>query len=648
MGKSYVAFLWHFHQPPYAHPESGGRDILLPWVRLHAARDYYQMGYLVASCPGVRVTFNFTPVLLDQFDAYLNRGARDRLMALSLRDVASLSPAEQDALIAASFDVDFGTQIRGHPRYLKLYRKYCRREGFSTQEIWDAVALFNLAWVGEVFRTRRFELETGEVLDLREYVERCNGYTPADIEAIIAAQLEIMRAIVPLYRSLWQEGRIELTTSPFYHPILPLLHDTDKAIIDRPGSRYPRRFSFPADAKEQIRRGLAAFEGVFGRRPVGMWPPEGAVGEDIVSYFADEGIRWIASDEGVLARSGRYGYDVGRPEVLFRPYRVGNGDVVAFFRHRGLSDAIGFVYQNWRDPQHAAADFIKNLQSLAAAAASRSVRDQIISVILDGENAWGAYQKHGVPFLTALYKLLAENGIVRTVQFGQYLQGVPELDIPPHPAASCDAASPLAYASWIDEAGSFQGNDLGTWVGEPEENRAWELLGQARERLNGIPESQRRAAYQFILAAEASDWFWWYGDDQGGGAEETFDLLFRSYIKAVYDTIGTTPPAELDQPIAPRRVIWRPDVPITLVPGDLLVVEWPTPGGVRFGVNGWQQPRQVPLVPAHGVMGQRQGLYRAQLLRIDESINRVEFTFFDEKGRWLGYDFFIPVARDLV
>lgn len=644
MGKSYIALLWHHHQPPYRDPSRPDGALALPWVRLHAARDYYQMGWLAAENERLRVTFNFTPSLLTQFDAYLEEGRRDVLMDLSLRAPADLEPAERERLTAACFDVDFHHAVKNHPRFFKLYRMYYRGEAFGDQDLLDAVALFNLAWIGEIFREGGFELATGTRLDLRELFDRGYGYGAADIRAIIAAQLEIMRAVVPLHRRLRDEGRLEVSVTPMYHPILPLLHDSDLAVIDRPGSRHPRRFAYSEDAREQVRRGRDVFTAKFGGELAGMWPAEGAVGEGVLPYFEESGIKWIATDEGVLARSGP-GFDVQRPEVLFRPYRVGRGDLAIFFRHRGLSDAIGFVYQHWKNADAAAADFCRQLHALLDIARARSPRDALVSVILDGENAWGAYPRHGVPFLRALYGRLARGDVARAVTFSEYLLGNPEREVAPHPPRSLDALADVAYASWIDEAGSEPGNDLGTWVGEPEENLAWELLGAARACYEACPARDRRQrAREYLLAAEASDWFWWYGDDQGGGADEEFDRLFRAYVKAVYLALGEGLPPEVDEPIAPARVVWRPERPIPLKVGDLLVVEWPYGGEVRFGVNGWQDARQARLLPTHGVMGRRDDVFRAPLLRIGADVVRVEMTFQDRAGAWLGYDFFIPIG----
>ncbi|UCH78463.1 MAG: glycoside hydrolase [Candidatus Coatesbacteria bacterium] len=644
MGKSYVAWLWHFHQPPYAEPGGAAAGLALPWVRLHASRDYYQMAYLAAAAPPeLRLTFNFTPSLLAQFELYAAEGRRDRLMDLSLRDPARLTPAEAEALLAAAFDVNFRNVVKDHPRYFKLYRRYARRESFGAAEITDAVALFNLAWTGEVFRTARVELATGAVVELRPLEAKGGGYTPADVEAIIGAQLEIMRAVVPAYRKLQEEGRLEISTTPFYHPILPLLHDSELAAVDRPGASLPPRFSWPEDASEQVRRAVAYHERTFGAPAEGMWPAEGAVSEGVVPYFEEAGMRWIASDEGVLALSG--GGREAEPDAAFRPYRLGEGRLAIFFRHHGLSDAVGFEYQHWDEAEAAAADFVARLYDLLAAARSRTVHDVVATVALDGENAWGAYPGQGVAFLTEVYRRLGRGDVARTVTFSEYLAGNPARGVAPHPPVSLDLVRPLACASWIDEAGSAPGNDLGTWIGEPEENRAWELLGAAREAWarSPAPAPRKEEAREYLLAAEASDWFWWYGEDQGGGSDEAFDRLFRENVAAAYRALGEEPPEALAEAIAPRRRVWRPDRHLRLRPGDLLVVEWPHPGEVRFGVNGWQDVAQRPLTPATGAMAGPGGPYRASLLTVTADIRRVEFTFRDAAGEWLGRDFFVLV-----
>jgi len=602
------------------------------------------MAYVAAAAPPeLRLTFNFTPVLLAQLEQYAAGRCRDRLMELSLRDPARLAPAEAEALLAAAFDADFENAVKNHPRYFKLYRKFARRESFGAAEITDAVALFNLAWTGAVFRTAPVDLATGAVVDLRPLEEKGGGYARADVEAIIDAQLQIARAVVPAYRKLREEGRLEISTTPFYHPILPLLHDTDLAVVDRPGASLPPRFSWPEDAREQVRRAAAYHKRVFGAPAAGMWPAEGAVSEEILTYFEEAEVRWIASDEGVLALSG--GERETGTHAALRPYRAGEGQLAVFFRHHALSDAVGFEYQRWDDAAAAAADFVGRLYDLLAAARSRTVHDVVATIALDGENAWGAYAGQGVAFLTEVYRRLGRGDVARAVTFSEYLTGNAARDVAPHPPISLDLVRPLACASWIDEAGSAPGNDLGTWIGEAEENRAWELLGAAREAWarSAAPAPQKEEAREYLLAAEASDWFWWYGDDQGGGAEEAFDRLFRENVAAAYRALGEAPPEALAEAIAPRRRVWRPDVRLRLRVGDLLVVEWPHSGEVRFGVNGWRDVAQRPLTPATGTMAGPAGPYRASLLKITADIRSVEFTFRDAAGEWLGRDFLILV-----
>ncbi len=332
-----------------------------------------------------------------------------------------------------------------------------------------------------------------------------------------------------------------------------------------------------------------------------MWPAEGAVSQSSIPLYARHGIAWIASDRGVLARSGRHGYDVDQPEVQCRPYRADeDGHAVAmFFRDTALSDAIGFRYASWADPDAAARDFIEDVEHRLA---SRLESDgpRIVTVILDGENAWGAYPREGRPFLEALYRALASSRIIETTTPSAFLGiqrgGASARDV----IARLGRVHDLFTGSWIDEAGSAPGADLGTWMGEPEENRAIELLGHAREaiRLDDAPEPAREA----LLRAEGSDWFWWYGSDQDSGRDEFFDDLFRAHLADVFRGVGREPPAELASSIVPRAVTWRFTSPVDAIgPGDRLIVDTSCPGRIVWRVGGgtW---RTSELVPAGGVM----------------------------------------------
>ncbi len=640
MSKGSIAFLWHQHQPMYRDPSISERVLLrMPWVRLHAARDYYRMAYMAGRQPGMRSTINLTPVLLKQLEMYA-AGAQDSLMELSLRDKTKLNPDEKTYLINGSFKLNHGRQIIGDARYEGLYQQLLNRADFGAQDLRDLAAIYNLSWIGQVFREGPFTLETGEAIDLRNLFDKPMDFTENDIERVIDAQMKIISAVIPLHKRLAEEGKIELSTTPFYHPILPLLHDSDDAIIDRPGTCLPPRFSRSEDAALQVRLAVEYFESVFGFKPRGMWPAEGAVGEGILPHFAENGIEWIASDEGVLKRSGKWGYPTEKPGAVLRPYRTSSDGLAVFFRHTRLSDDIGFLYQSYKDSEKAAADFAANASALCREAIADSSSDVILSVILDGENCWGGYREQGAPFLTALYRELANSDELSPVTFSDYLRGDAKDNIGPHPAESLERVYDLACASWIDEVGSAPGNDLGTWAGEYEENRAWELLGKARRAVDETQDEEtKRNAMQYLLTAEGSDWFWWFGDDHGSDSDAEFDTLFRDNLKAVYRALGHNPPPELDEAIAPLRVIWAEDTPVAPSPGELFAVKWDEVTTVRVGVNGWQNVRDVPLQPTAGVMGSHISYFTADLLCITDDIKTIEFTFRDANGEWLGRDF---------
>lgn len=644
MGSSSIAFLWHQHQPMYRDPLVRDRELLrMPWARLHAARDYYRMAYLAGRQPGMRLTINLTPVLLKQLEIYVASG-RDRLMELSLRDKTKLSPDEKADLINGSFMLNHGWQVIGDARYEELHGKLISRDNFDVRDLRDLAAIYNLSWIGQVFRDGPFTLENGKAINLCGLFEKPEGFTEDEIDRIIDAQMKIISAVIPLHKRLAEEGKIELSTTPLYHPILPLLHDSDEAIIDRPGTRHPPRFNRPEDAVRQVRLAIEYFESIFGFKPNGMWPAEGAVGESILPHFADNGIEWIASDQGVLKRSGKWGYPTEKPGTVLRPYRTSSDGLSIFFRHTRLSDDIGFLYQSYEDSEKAAADFAANASAFCREAAETTDDDVLLSVILDGENCWGGYSEQGTPFLTALYAKLAGSDELTPVTFSDYLRGGAKDDIDTHPVESLERVYDLACASWIDEVGSAPGNDLGTWAGEYEENRAWEQLGDARRAIDEARDDEKkRGAMRYILIAEGSDWFWWFGDDHGSDSDAEFDTLFRDNLKAVYRALGQDPPPELDEPITPLRVIWAEDTPVAPLPGELFAVKWDEAATVRVGVNGWQNVRDIPLQPTAGVMGSQVSYFAADLLRITDDIQTIEFTFRGANGDWLERDFRVEI-----
>lgn len=607
----HVALLWHQHQPLYR--DTGSREprgsLRQPWVRLHAIRDYYSMPAIAAAHPGIRVTINLTPVLLRQIEDYAERGATDRALELTLTPAEELSEEERQEVLSTFFDAQWHNQIFPHARYAELFGRRQTGQAFSTQELRDLQVWFNLAWFGVEFRSGEVELVTGERASARRFVQRGRDFGVEDVEAVVEEQRKILRAVVPLHRTLQDAGRIEVSTTPACHPILPLLVDTDGATVDRPGARLPRRFAWPEDAEEQVRRAVEAYRGWFGRPPRGMWPAEGAVSRGVIPILARHGVRWIATDRKVLAGSGRWGYEVDDPDVLCRPYRAEEGEAAlsVFFRDTVASDLIGFQYQSWEDPEGAARHFLRHVKERFAAPPG-STGDRVLTVALDGENAWGAYRDDGRPFLHALYRALAGDPEILTVTFGEYLEGNPARAVAAHPPGGQRVVHDLRTGSWIDERGSAPGADLGTWIGEEEENRAWELLGEAREFLaaRGAGPATHPDAFEALYAAEASDWFWWLGEDQESGRDPEFDELFRLHLRNVYRALGAEPPDALWRYIVPRTVEWTFAAPVARIqPGDRLAVRTNCPGILLWRVDGGE-PRSERVPAVGGVMAGQQ------------------------------------------
>jgi alpha-amylase/alpha-mannosidase (GH57 family) len=538
----YIAFVWHMHQPYYKDDITG--SYILPWVRMHGIKDYYDMPALLSDFPDIHQTFNLVPSLLKQIRDYVDNQATDKFLTLTLKPAAALDREDKLFLLKNSFMANWDTMIKPYPAYWQLLdrRGYSVSPNdlqnavryFTTQDYLDLQVWFNLTWFDPLFKQNdQF---------LKGLIRKGSGFTENEKALLIQKQREVMALIIPEYKRLAGMGRIELTTTPFYHPILPLLYDTDLAKVATPDIHLPaNRFSHPEDATAQIERALAYHEELFGSRPQGMWPAEGSVAEEIVPLLAGEGIKWIGTDEGVLSRS--LGIHIERdfagvmknPEVLYKPYLVGKGDqrVSIVFRDHTLSDLIGFVYSKW-DYQNAVHDLIDRLHRVRR---GLSGGPHLVSIILDGENAWEYYQNDGRDFFLYLYERLSAEQGLRCVSVGEYLRENPATAV----------IDRLHAGSWINA-------NYRVWIGHEEDNRAWDLLAQTRQALTDYAARNCDAgnlakAWEEVFIAEGSDWCWWYGDDHFSENDEEFDLLFRTHLMNVYRIIGADVPDELQIPI---------------------------------------------------------------------------------------------------
>lgn len=543
----YVAIVWHMHQPYYKDLRTG--QIPLPWVRLHAAKDYLHMAEVLAKHPEVHLTINAVPSLVEQMLDWAEGREMDTLAQVAEMD--SWNDDHRRFMLSLCFSVNWDKVIRRHPRYAELLNRrpaaLATPSAFTDSDYRDLVTWFNLAWTDPNWLERDPVLST--------LVAKGRGYTIDDVRAVHAKQREIARRVLPLYRQLVDAGQLEVCASPYFHPILPLLIDTDCARRASPGLPLPEpAFRAPEDVVAQLALAVESHTAHFGAPPRGLWPSEGAVSPEILPYVRAAGFTWLASGETILARSLGCNLDrdsnalLTNPRVLYQAYRVMAGSELGphiVFRDQELADRIGFLYQHLPGVQ-AAEDMIYRLLEIR-----RRINDPhspyLVSIILDGENCWEHFEHNGDAFLDMFYGELERRPELQAVSVGEFIEGR-------RPAATL---ARLATGSWI-------GGDLTTWIGDPEHNKAWEALSKAKEYLNlrskpsasnsaGHSDApgpgQIAAARHALHAAEGSDWFWWYSHRNSSDQDALFDGLFRHALTQVYKALGDEPPAWLSEPI---------------------------------------------------------------------------------------------------
>jgi alpha-amylase/alpha-mannosidase (GH57 family) len=552
----HLAILWHQHQPRYfKDPETG--EYQEPWVRIHGIKDYYDMIAILADYPEMKFTVNLTPVLLSQhlevtagIEAYMASGGRgpvaggDKWVRLTLTPPVELTDDEKAFILRNFFRMPRETMLDIYPRFKELAAK---KRGDSVEDIaasipdytdrdWrDLQAWFNLSEFDPDFKEGEVTLPDGEKVTVKHLIAKGGDFTEADKREIIEAQLKILRNIVPVHRQYQDRGQVEVITCPFYHPILPLLCDTDVAKEASPGIELPERhFAYPEDAAAQIGMARDFHEDLFGASPKGMWPAEGAVSEAILPLVADTGIRWIAGDEEVLAQSlGLTNLSIDRKYRMYWAEK-GQARVAMIFRDHRLSDDIGFRYSRMNGTE-AANDMIKKLYGIHKAIQGLD-GDYGVPIIMDGENAWEHFERDGKEFFQSFYSQASEAGWLVPVTVSEYLEKSPPTETLPR----------LAPGSWI-------AHNFDTWIGEEEENKAWDYLAEAREMIKRrrppVATDAYRQAMTELYIAEGSDWFWWYGLDQGSGIDESFDAAFRGTLKRIYTLMDEEPPQYLELPI---------------------------------------------------------------------------------------------------
>jgi alpha-amylase/alpha-mannosidase (GH57 family) len=538
-----LLFLWHMHQPYYKDLVTG--QYRLPWVRLHALKDYYGMVKLLDEFPGIHQTFNLVPSLMAQIQDYVSGVARDPFLDVAAKPASELTRAEKEFAIRYLFQANLDRMIGRYPHYRDLWQEFGSRPGEASQlvlhipdrDITDLQVLSQIAWMDEFF------LDQPEI---RELIRKERNYSLDDQKLVIRKQKEFLAMVLPAYKSAAERGGIEISTSPYYHPILPLLCDTGMGAVSHAGLPLPeRRFRHPEDAREQIVRGMGLHTQVFGITPRGMWPSEGSVSNEALAIAAGAGLQWIASDEGVLGRSlgtsffrnGNGCLEPGGAEQLYQIFRWEREGAAmhVLFRDHSLSDLIGFVYSG-APPRNAADDFILRVKQ-SAEPVLKSGKDAVVSIILDGENAWESYPRSGREFLRRLYA-----GI----------QNDPDLEALTVSEAIARESAPKKLASIFP--GSWINANFDVWIGAPEDNLSWDCLSAARdfytENSGRAPVEKKNLAYEELLISEGSDWNWWYGPEHHSANDRDFDELYRKHLANVYQALGSSPPHMLAKPIA--------------------------------------------------------------------------------------------------
>jgi alpha-amylase/alpha-mannosidase (GH57 family) len=564
MNRVHLVLLWHMHQPQYRDPETG--RYVLAWTRLHALKDYWGMAAMLKEFPKFHATFNVVPSLGMQLQEYASGEFNEPWFSLAFKSAEELTREDKTEILARAFQVNHERLMSRWPRFVELY-EWSRPAGgaqaqvsFTLRDWRDLQLLSQLVWMEETW----FEKDSV----VSRLASKGKEFTEKDKTALKAKQLELLGLVLPEYRAVAQTGQIELSTTPFYHPILPLICDSDIARVANPGTPLPRRaYRHPEDAREQLRRAREYHERVFGEKPAGLWPSEGSVSDQALTIAAEEGFQWFGTDEGVLGRTLNAGFfrdAKGVPanaDRLYKPLRVqlAGNPITGLFRDHHLSDLIGFVYSRMNG-KDAAADLHGRLRELGERV--QTSQPLTVCLFLDGENAWEYYPGNGREFLREFYGRIQGDQDFRALTATEAIAS----------AGVIPTNAGIFPASWINA-------NFDVWIGHSEDVAAWELLWDAREAYgravdagkqgrDGAPtETALKEAQESLLAAEGSDWCWWYGPEHSTANDAEFDALYRKHLTAVYLALGQVAPQELAKPI--KR---QPEHALQLAPTGFLKI----------------------------------------------------------------------------
>jgi alpha-amylase/alpha-mannosidase (GH57 family) len=536
-GKLKLVLCWHMHQPEYRDLQSG--EFKLPWTYLHVIKDYVDMAAHLEAVPQAKAVVNFAPILLEQIEEYarqVNSYLHDRiaitdpLLAALVDPCISADPEERMRLVKDCMRANRERQINRYPAFKRLIemadwleQHYDSLTYVNSQFISDILSWYHLIWMGETIKLTDTRI--------KRLIEKGSGYTLHDRIEIIEVIAEQLSSIICRYKALARKGQVELSVTPYAHPIMPLLLDLNSTREAMPDAPLPELDSYPGGEQRvlwHLDKGMQTFKRFFGFKPKGCWPSEGSVSDQALKILSDFGFAWTASGGSVLQNSLNLAEN-GNSSGIHHPFKLQNADIVCFFRDDGLSDLIGFEYSKWH-ADDAVGDLIQHLENIA----DNEPEDKVVSIIMDGENAWEYFPVNGYYFLSALYQRLADHPKIELTTFSECLENKAEIKL----------LEKIVAGSWV--YGTFS-----TWIGDADKNRGWDMLGDVKKAFDTVISSGRltdqqvqQAEFQLAIC-EGSDWFWWFGDYNPGEAVSNFEKQFRLNLSNLYKLLGEEPPAYL-------------------------------------------------------------------------------------------------------
>ncbi|MDX8397976.1 MAG: glycoside hydrolase family 57 protein [Mariprofundaceae bacterium] len=534
-----IVFYWHMHQPFYREADTGHYH--LPWVYLHAMKDYTDMAEILEQVPEARAVINYVPSLTaqmtdyaQQLNAFLENDQvelKDPLMALLAHKSDEYSKAQQTSILESCFRLNHERNLHRYPDYSRLWNLSEHAQAHDSVEylggyyFTDLVTWYHLGWLAETVREKNFVA--------RRLIEKGKHFSIQDRQDLLTLIASLLNELPATHQRLLESGKIELTTTPYAHPIIPLMLDFNSAretVADAliPDEPYPHG---QARAIEHIEMAKQSHEQYFGHQAQGCWPAEGAVCKDTLALLGEAGFNWCATGEAVLHHSLGYNLREQHPYQLYQPWLVGEGkqQISCFFRDDHLSDLIGFEYSKWKT-EDAVANFMHELAGIKHR--TQGMDNPIVPIIMDGENAWEHFHENGVPFLTSLYQNIADHPDYQLTTFSDYLSANP----------AEEKLKRMVPGSWV------YGN-LSTWIGDHAKTRAWNLLIEVTKvfdlRIEGLSDELAEAAKEQLRICEGSDWCWWFGDYNPSDAVKDFDDLYRQHLKKLYHLLGAEVPESL-------------------------------------------------------------------------------------------------------